>query len=184
VEYFEKNDPSYDGNADAQKRPDQEVFHETPWRRMAPCAADVASLFPLSEPQDLSEYREVSTVLSLHKGFVFLKRDCGDVLFLHQTNITPGFKSRWNLLEFGSPVNHGAAFDTDSQRWRAVDAELYSYDELESFKNEAQPEPVTEPTHTPQPAHEHEPVPEQTSLLLLPENRGRTLLELIKSQGT
>lgn len=145
-------------------------------------ASDVKPLFPMSEPEDLRGYREISTVGTLHKAFAYLVRPCGDFLFLHRSNVFPGHDSRWNFLKPGVPVYHAVAYDADQKRWRAIDAELYSYDELVSFTYGEQ-EPVYEEPVAAEPEPElFSVVVEPHSTLLLPENRGRSLLEIIRSR--
>jgi hypothetical protein len=100
-------------------------------------AEDVAPIFPMSEPEDLAGYRETSEVISKINDYGFLKRPCGDVLFFHVQDVIAQHRDRWRLLEIGSPVYHGARFDSVTQRWRTAYVELYSYEELWNFKNEA-----------------------------------------------
>ena len=129
-----------------------------------PHAEDVASIFQMSEPEDLAAYRETSEFVSKTHDYGFLKRPCGDQLFIHLNDVIQGYKDRWDFLEIGSPVYHGARFDEGTQRWKADYIELYSYDELQSFKNEPEPEP-----------EEEEPAPE----ILEPQNRNKTIVQLI-----
>jgi cold shock CspA family protein len=143
------------------------------------CATSVEPLFPMSEPESLHSYRETSEIVSLNrqKGFAFLFRPCGDALFIHKNDVVPGFETRWDILEIGSPVYHGVQVDEFSVRWKAANAELYSYDELQGFKNEEQePEPEVS-VLTPEPI-----AVEPQSRLLRPENCRRTLLELIQQR--
>jgi hypothetical protein len=124
-------------------------------------AEDVAPIFPMSEPEDLAAYRETSEVVSKSHGYCFLKRPCGDVLFAHVKDVIPQHQDRWGFLEIGSPMYHSVRFDEGTQRWRADCVELYSYEELQSFKQEAV-------------ELEAEPVPE----VLAPANRSKTFLQL------
>lgn len=157
------------------------------------CAANVAPLFEMSEPENINGYRETSEVLNLNrKGcFAFLTRPCGDVIFLHQNDVVGGYESRWDLLGVGTPVFHGVRFDGSTGRWKAANAELYSYDELQSFKNEEQeseppriqPVSVVTPELTPDSVLAPEPtIITPRSELLRPENSRRTLLEIIRSK--
>lgn len=144
------------------------------------CATNVESWFQMSEPESLHSYRETSEIISLdrHKGFAFMIRPCGDALFLHKNDVVPAYETRWDLLEIGSPVYHGVQFDGYSARWKAANAELYSYDELQSFKNEEQePEPKPVSVLVPEPT-----VAEFQSELLRPENCRRTLFEIMQSR--
>jgi hypothetical protein len=129
-------------------------------------AENVLPIFTMSEPENLTAYRETSEVVSKSYDYAFLKRPCGDVLFAHKSDILEQHKDRWNFLEIGSPVYHGARFDEGTQRWRADYIELYSFEELESFKKELEPEPEVQP--------EAEPVLE----ILAPANRVKTLRQL------
>jgi hypothetical protein len=136
-------------------------------------AEDVVTIFPMSEPEDLAGYRETSEVVSKKYDYCFLKRPCGDALFIHVEDVIEQHKDRWSFLEIGSPVYHGVRFDEGTQRWRADYVELYSYHELMSFKEpvleQLEPEPVLV-VATPK----LEPVPE----VLAPENRSKTFLQL------
>ena len=127
-------------------------------------AEDVVPIFPMSEPEDLAGYRETSEVVSKNHDYCFLTRPCGDVLFVHVGDVNEQHKARWSLLEIGSPVYHGVRFHKGTQRWRADYVELYSFDELQSFK-----EPVSEQVEL-----GAEPVPE----VLSPANRSKTLIQL------
>jgi cold shock CspA family protein len=141
------------------------------------CAADVEPIFEMSEPENINGYRETSEVLNLNrqKGFGFLRRPCGDSIFFHRKDIVPEFENRWDFLEIGSPVWHGVKFDGSTGLWRATDVELYSYQELESFKheNDPQPEPVTALALLVE-----APEPTQDSVLA-PDKCNKTLLQLI-----
>jgi cold shock CspA family protein len=149
------------------------------------CATNVEPLFQMSEPEDLYSYRETSEILSLNrqKGFAFMIRPCGDALFLHKNDVVPAYETRWDLLEIGSPVYHGVQFDGYSGRWKAANAELYSYDELQSFKIEGLQEPAYEEP-------ESEPEPQPAPLVAAPElmqdsvlspvTCGLSLIEIIK----
>jgi cold shock CspA family protein len=154
------------------------------------CATNVEPLFPMSEPEDLHSYRETSEIISLNrqKGFAFIFRPCGDALFLHKNDVVPGYETRWDILEIGSPVFHGVQWDGFSSRWKAADAELYSYDELQKFKNEdlqapTYEEPESEPE--PEPASVLAPKPivgAPQSELLRAENKTKSLFELIQER--
>jgi hypothetical protein len=135
-------------------------------------AEDVVPIFPMSEPEDLAGYRETSELVSKNHDYCFLKRPCGDVLFVHLGDVPEQHKDRWNLLEIGSPIYHGVRSDAVTKKWRADYAELYSLDELQSLKEpvskQVEPEPVSA-VATP----DLEPV-----LALAPENRAKTFLQL------
>jgi hypothetical protein len=136
-------------------------------RNGKPHAEDVAPIFPMSEPEDIMGYRETSELVSKTIDYGFVQRPCGDRLFVHIKDVVPGFENRWNFLEPGSPVYHGVRFDAEAKRWRAAYIELYSYAELQSFRQEAEPEPQIE--------IKAEPVPE----ILSQKNKSKTLLQLI-----
>jgi hypothetical protein len=147
------------------------------------CAINIEPLFPMSDPEDLHGYRETSEIISIdrRKGFAFVIRPCGDSLFLHKRDVVPAYETRWDILEIGSPVYHGVQVDEYSGRWKAADAELYSYDELQSFKNEDLQEPTyeeQEPESASMLAPEPAVVTHQTELLR-PENKNKSLLNLI-----
>jgi hypothetical protein len=130
-------------------------------------ADDVAPIFPMSDVENLQDYREVSEVRSKHFNHVFLTRPCGDQLFFHRNDVVND-QSRWDFLIVGSPVYHGVVCD-DNGKWRACSAELYSYEELYEFQHENDPQPESV-------------VVEPQSELLRPENRKRTLLEITQSR--
>jgi hypothetical protein len=90
-----------------------------------------------------------------------------------------GFENRWDFLEVGSPVWHGVKFDGSTGLWRAVDVELYSFEELQSFRNEELPEPPHEESEPAAVAPEPTVV-EHKSEMLRPENCRRTLMEIIQ----
>ncbi len=141
-------------------------------------AADVAPIFPMSDVGNLQDYREVSEVRSKHFNHVFLTRSCGDQIFLHRNDVVND-QNRWDFLIVGSPVWHGVVCD-DNGKWRACNAELYSYEELYEFQHESEPEVAVEPVSEP----ESEPVsvlvePTTQSELLRPENKNKSLLNLI-----
>ena len=129
-------------------------------------AEDVAPIFPMSEPELLAAYRETSEMISKKNDYGFLKRPCGDVLFVHLGDVLEQYKNRWNLLTIGSPVYHGVRYDEGTQKWRADYVELYSLDEQLSFNNESEPELEPMPVA--------EPVPEP----LAPANRSKTFRQL------
>jgi len=146
------------------------------------CATNIEPLFQMSEPESLHSYRETSEILSLNrpKGFAFMIRPCGDALFLHKNDVVPAYETRWDLLEIGSPVFHGVQWDGFSDRWKAANAELYSYDELQSFKNEDLQEPAYE-----EPEPEPEPAPQVAApalardSVLTPARRNTPIIQLI-----
>jgi len=151
------------------------------------CATNVAPLFQMSEQEDLHSYRETSEILSLNrpKGFAFMIRQCGDALFLHKNDVVPAYETRWDLLEIGSPVYHGVQWDGFSDRWKAASVELYSYEELQSFKNEElqsfKNEDLQEPAYE-EPEPEPQPAPQVAApdSVLAPATCGLPLIEIIK----
>jgi hypothetical protein len=146
------------------------------------CAIDVAPVFPMSEPQSLSDYRETSIVRKKEHAFLFLERPCGDVTFLHLSDVLPQYQSRWELLKEGAPVWHAMRHSEGRNRWFATDAELYSAEELEQFFN---------PTEEPESAAEFEPAEPELAIeteerfepeletVLAPATRNKTLLQLV-----
>jgi hypothetical protein len=135
-------------------------------RNGKPHAEDVAPIFPMSEPEDLAAYRETGELVSKTFDHGFVQRPCGDRLFIHLNDVIDGFRSRWNLLESGSPVYYGVRFDEGTQRWRADYIELYGVEELLSFRQGLEPEPQVEV--------KAEPVLES----LAPQNKNKTFLQL------
>ncbi len=148
------------------------------------CAANVEPIFEMSEPETINGYRETSEVLNLNrrKGFGFLRRPCGDAIFVHKNEVVQGFENRWDFLEVGSSVWHGVKFDGSTGLWRAVDVELYSFEELQSFRNEELPEPPHEESERTSAVAPEPTVVEHKSELLRPDNCRRTLLELIQER--
>jgi hypothetical protein len=144
------------------------------------CATNIEPLFPMSEPEDLHGYRETSEIISIdrRKGFAFMFRPCGDALFLHKNDVVPAYETRWSILEIGSPVFHGVQLDGYSGRWKAASAELYSFEELQSFKNEDLQEPAYEEPE-PQPAPLVAAPVLAPDSVLAPEKCNKTLLQLI-----
>ena len=95
-------------------------------------ALDVESVFAADKVNPAS-HREVSTVDHILKGTrepiaaVFLKRECGDKLYLSCDGVVREFRDRWKTLEVGSRVYHGVAAPTDRQKtWQAVAAEIFA----------------------------------------------------------
>jgi len=145
------------------------------------CAANVEPIFEMSEPETISGYRETSEVLNLNrrKGFGFLRRPCGDAIFFHKNEVVQGFENRWDFLKVGSPVWHGVKFDGSTGLWRAVDVELYSYQELESFNHENDPAAVAVAVPEPEPATEPAVAALEFSVLA-PTTCDLPLIEIIK----
>jgi hypothetical protein len=140
---------------------------------MCDCAEGVQPVFPMSEPQDLSQYRETSVIYKKDFAFVFLRRECGDATFLHKNDVVDQYQSRWGLLVEGAPVYHGMRFSEEKQQWQACDAELYSQEELDEFFN---PSPV-EPDAIPE--AESEP---ELKTVLAPSTRSLPLVEIIRQR--
>jgi hypothetical protein len=95
-------------------------------------ALDVESVFPV-DIANAEAHREVSTVDHILKGTrepiaaVFLKRNCGDKLYLSCDGVVPEFRDRWKTLRVGSRVYHGVAAPTERQKtWQAVAAEIFA----------------------------------------------------------
>ena len=138
------------------------------------CAVDVSPIFSMSEPQDLNEYRETSTVVQKGFGFVFLQRPCGDTIFLHKNDVVPQYQCRWNLLVKGAPVFHAVGYDKGRSQWQANAAELYSAEELDEFfhPRPVEPEPMLV---------EAKPQPElELETVLAPATRSLPLIEIIR----
>jgi cold shock CspA family protein len=132
------------------------------------CAVDVVGDF-LEPEQDLAEYCEVSRIDSLNfsKRFGLLIRpDGGAKLFLHWDAV---IVNREVGLKVGNFVFHRVRQDGEDRcgnpNWVACDAELFSEKEQARLQQGL-------------PAYEQEPVPE----VLTPENRNKSLFELIKEK--
>jgi hypothetical protein len=141
-------------------------------------AINVAPIFPMSEPENLRGYREVSVVRKKEFDVVFLTRPCGDTLFLHKNDVAND-PARWDLLVTDSPVYHGIEFDQEKEQWRASDAELYSFEELYEFQHEDDPQVEAEVAPETNVAREAEPQPELVSSVLAPATRNKPLIQLI-----
>lgn len=96
-------------------------------------ATNVRPVFPMSEPQDLSNYAETSIVARVANGYLFLNRPCGDQLFLHKNDVLESFRHRWSSLVEGAPVYHRVSYDKSKDSWQACDAELFSAEELQNY---------------------------------------------------
>ena len=141
--------------------------------KRGPIATDVAPLFLLDEPQSLAGYREVSHVKTRTHDYAFLTRPCGDTLFLHRSDVVPGFEDRWRFLSIGTPVFHGVKEDEEG-RFRASVVELYSLEEiLDPRYEEVEPEVALVPKPE---------IVEHRSALLSPDRRKKTLLELTQER--
>jgi hypothetical protein len=95
-------------------------------------AIDVRSIFKTDIPEP-ETHREVSVVDHILKGTrepiaaVFLKRECGDKLYLSCDGVVREFRDRWKTLQVASRVYHGVAAPTERQKtWQAVAAEIFA----------------------------------------------------------
>jgi hypothetical protein len=99
-----------------------------------PRATGITSVFPCDVP-NTEDHREISTVEKLAPSYVYLRRQCGDELYLGSKDVVEAFRDRWSTLRKGSRVWHGvAASDDKHQTFRAVCAELFAPDEFEESK--------------------------------------------------
>lgn len=136
-------------------------------------AINITPLFRLEEPQDLREIREISLVTRVNFDFGFLKRPCGDELFFHISDVIPGFEPYWDDIKVCNvPIFHGVSCDLLG-RWRADCIALYSPAEIELWRNPPPPEPEPEPA----PA-----IAAPQSEIFAPENRGKSLIEIIAAK--
>jgi hypothetical protein len=130
------------------------------------------------------EHREVSRVRSFlqarHGGF--LRREDGSDLFFEREFAAALYRERFGFLNVGDFVYHGVEREADGS-WKANNLEFYSEKEqarLQAGLPLSDPEP--EPQSEPQP----EPVPvvavTYESELLAPENRKKTLYEIMQER--
>jgi cold shock CspA family protein len=134
-------------------------------------ATDVSPLFPFDEVEDMESRREVSTVLTLSGPWGFARREDGDDVFFHRSDVLSEFSKRWEFVKSGVPIYHGIKIGGKDGMPRASCIELYSPQEL------AEPVPVPGPE-----VLSAEPAAAHKSELLRPENRSKTLYELIQER--
>jgi hypothetical protein len=132
-------------------------------------AADVHPIWREAPVVCVEAHREVSRVESLipQKRMAFLIREEGSSTALHIKNVSPQYEHRFDELRLGDFVFHGVSERNDL--WDAVNAELYSREENDALRRGE--ELLVE-----------EPVQEIQSELLSPENKNRTLIEIIQEK--
>jgi hypothetical protein len=108
---------------------------------LRPTATQVTPLFP-SHVSDPLNHREVSRIERLSPGCVYLRRETGEQLFLHISDVLPEFLDRFEILRVGDAVFHGVRPATKNSivqsTWRAVAAELFSPEEQEKMHSEVE----------------------------------------------
>jgi hypothetical protein len=145
-------------------------------------ADDVCPLFTEEPTESLETYCETSRVRSWNGRFGELLREDGDTLFFHKASVLDRFTERLINLNVGDWVYHCVA-KRDDGRWHAVVIELFSEAEqvrlqqgLPAQELEAEPEPQLERRCPSEIQVGHK------SQLLRPENKNKSLLELILEQ--
>jgi hypothetical protein len=93
-----------------------------------PRAYYITSVFPVDadSPED---HREISFVEKLTPTYAFLRRKCGDQIYLNRLDVVEAFRDRWPTLQEGSRIWHGVSAPNEGQTWRAVAAEIFAPDE-------------------------------------------------------
>ena len=134
-------------------------------------ATDIAPLFDFEET-DAEGDPELLTVSQKIHDYGWALRNCGDRVFIHVSDVVPGFEDRWKFLRAGVPLY--ARIEMEDKGPRARDLELYSEEEL---SRPSEPETFEVVGDEPEGESTHE------SELLLPENKSKTLLELIKEKS-
>ena len=108
---------------------------------LKPTATEVTPLFPSDVPDPLN-HREVSRIERLGPGCVYLRRETGEQLYLHRSEVLPEFKDRFEALRIGDAIFHGVRPATKNSvvqsTWRAVAAELFSPEEQYEMRNEVE----------------------------------------------
>lgn len=146
-------------------------------------ADDVCPLFVDEPTESLETNGETSRVRTWNGCFGELLREDGDTLFFHKASVLDRFKCRLVSLNVGDWLYHGVG-KRDDGRWHAVDIELFSAEEQERLQQglpaqevESEPEPEPDTVLALAPS-----VVEHKSELLRPENRSKSLLELIAAR--
>lgn len=84
---------------------------------------------------DVEHHQEISTVEQLGRGFVFLRRESGDMLYLNPRGAADPSVIDLQVFDKGDKVFHGVAAPTERQpSFRAVEAELFSPEEQEAMR--------------------------------------------------
>jgi hypothetical protein len=94
-----------------------------------PRAYDVTSVFPV-DVENPDEHREISFVEKATSTYAFLRRKCGDQIYLNKFDVVEAFRDRWRTLREGDRVWHGVSAPNDGQTWSAVAAEIFAPGEV------------------------------------------------------
>lgn len=133
-------------------------------------AYNVTAGFPEEPSESLETYREVSRVREWNGRFGTLVRECGNELFFHRDSITN--ENRIAQIQIGHFVYHGVNI-RENGKWRAEPIELYNPEEQSRLQLGL-------------PAYESTPITDEpvveTSLVLTPEFRSKSFLEIIKER--
>ena len=104
---------------------------------LKPTATEITPVFP-SDVLDPLNWREISHVERIGPGCIYLRRQTGEQLFLHLSDVLPEFRDRFPSLKIGDAVFHGVRPSTKSgaayATFRAVAAELFSPEEQEEIR--------------------------------------------------
>ena len=99
-------------------------------------AIEVQSIFS-ADVENVQDHREVSVVERILKGSAFLKRTCGDKVYLGLADVADDHKGRFQKLRIGDHVWSGVAPPLGNQRtWRATAAEFYSPEEEAALREQ------------------------------------------------
>jgi hypothetical protein len=124
-------------------------------------AVDVHPVFPEEVTVNLADHREVSQVTRVSSGrhSLWLCREDGSDIFLHEDNVLPEHLERFQQIQTNDFVYHG--IDSRAGKWGATCAEIFSRHEQTRLQQGL-------------PAQEPELVPE----ILAPENKSKSLIQL------
>lgn len=143
-------------------------------------AEDVAPLFGFEEPaiplKDLREFMVIKAVRYCGRAryCAWATRPDGDEVFFHIEDVLEQYLDRWEFLKPGVPIYGGIAKSKSGKCTRATNVELYSLSELQKLEMDVvEDEPFN-------PAAKDLL---QESDLLLPQNRTKTLFELIQERS-
>jgi cold shock CspA family protein len=123
----------------------------------------------LDDDVDLDTYREISQFRSWASGHGFIQRPCGTQIHVSKAFVLSQYHDRLSEIHAFDYVYHGVGFDEEG-RWCATQVELYSREDQEKLLRGEALEPVEEATA----------VTATANGLLSPENRKKTLRDLIR----
>lgn len=142
-------------------------------------AVDVHPVFA-DEPLDCPRaHREVSSVvqISSSRNSLWLQRESGEQIYLRVKHVVPQHVHRFQELREGDIVFHGVVenAERDPVVWEATEAEIFSREENDRLRRGESLDPPPEEAEP-----EVEPVPE----VLSPENKSKTIVQLIAERRT